>query len=590
MQVPKRPFPFTLLWLALLAAPTLQAQTVAIEAFADPPTVMVGESAQYTVRLHNAGGVPNMVAPRVDGLEFSGSASTSSSTQIINGRRSSFTELSWTFRGLREGEFTIPGRTVRIANENLVIPPVAVRVVPQSEEARSRARLLLEIPERSFYVGEAIPATLHLLVRRDLNLAGAEFPQTDEASVQHTPFSNSPRRGSVRYQGILYQTLTWDFHLTPVRNGSFNLQFAQNIVLQTTDPDTRNYGFFNFGRTRNEQLTVVNDAVTLNVLPLPTEGRPESFAGAVGDFRVEAHWSTSALTVGDPVTLTLRLSGTGNFDRIGAPELPAWGNWRIYPPRVEFESPGQSPIEGTKSFEYILLPESLDITELPAFSYSTFDPASGRYVTHFFAAQPITIAPAKDAGGETAFFNHSSGDAARAPGSILPLRPEPGKLHSPRTNVWQSPLFWGVQGGIGALFLAAFLAESRNSRRHNDQRWQIADQQQRHLRQLLRKAALAARSGDALAVHIAARQILQILISQSADTLVEPGSLATADCIALLQRCNLGDDSCAEAIRLLETADALQFAGIPAAGVSAESAFQQLQRLTNEFSSAKANR
>ena len=58
------------------------------------------------------------------------------------------------------------------------------------------------------------------------------------------------------------------------------------------------------------------------VLPVPSSGRPESFAGAVGSgFSLEATADRSVVRVGDPIELKIKLTGDATMETLSLPRL-----------------------------------------------------------------------------------------------------------------------------------------------------------------------------------------------------------------------------------------------------------------------------
>src|ERR1700679_2660026 len=98
-------------------------------------------------------------------------------------------------------------------------------------------------------------------------------------------------------------------------------------------------------------------AVELTVKPLPVAGRPADFAGAVGNFELSADGSPKRVKMGDPVTMKIKVSGQGNFDRVTAPVLKEPDGWRSYPPSNTFQGDDDIATRGTKIFEMAVIPE-----------------------------------------------------------------------------------------------------------------------------------------------------------------------------------------------------------------------------------------
>ena len=119
--------------------------------------------------------------------------------------------------------------------------------------------------------------------------------------------------------------------------------------------------------------------VTLDVKPLPANA-PDTFAGAVGDFRLTAQVDHTITKVDEPVTLRLTLSGQGNVRLAPVPALPDLEGWRILErgEDVRVEKAG-GQIVGTRTLDYLLLPTVGGSITLPTIEYLFFDPAAGEF-------------------------------------------------------------------------------------------------------------------------------------------------------------------------------------------------------------------
>jgi hypothetical protein len=49
---------------------------------------------------------------------------------------------------------------------------------------------------------------------------------------------------------------------------------------------------------------------------LPEEGRPDNYSGAVGQFVFDVKVKPTEVALGDPITITLQITGEGNVDSI----------------------------------------------------------------------------------------------------------------------------------------------------------------------------------------------------------------------------------------------------------------------------------
>ncbi len=219
------------------------------------------------------------------------------------------------------------------------------------------------------------------------------------------------------------------------------------------------YDAYNMAPPR--QVKLESQTVTLEVKPLPEAGKPADFSGAIGQFKLEAEAVPTKAQTGDPVTIRLRLSGQGNFDRINPPVLSDDRGLRTYPPTSKFKPDDEVNLSGVKTFEQVVIAEG-PRTSLPAYHFNYLDPATGRYVTVDTPPLPVRIE-----GGNLATPTPAPAASMTAPGSASPTPPpaptprrapedihyilaEPGPLRDDAAflPMYRRPFFWEVQGGI----------------------------------------------------------------------------------------------------------------------------------------------
>ena len=136
-----------------------------------------------------------------------------------------------------------------------------------------------------------------------------------------------------------------------------------------------------FGRSaRTQRLRA--EPLKIEVLPLPAAGRPANFdPAAVGKFNIDAKIDRSEVAVGEPVSLTVTITGQGNLRKLAPPRLPTMDGWKVYEPKTEVKIDNAGGISGHKTIEYLMLSERPGTTMVPAFELTYFDPAARKYVT-----------------------------------------------------------------------------------------------------------------------------------------------------------------------------------------------------------------
>jgi BatD DUF11 like domain len=129
----------------------------------------------------------------------------------------------------------------------------------------------------------------------------------------------------------------------------------------------------------------------VRVIPVPIEGKPPEYSGAVGKFNLDVEVSSTNVSVGEPITLRIRVSGEGNVESLSVPHLAQTTGWKFYPPSNQFESNDPLGIQGVKVFEVVVEPESAALKEIPEIRFAFFDPETKKYQTLRHPAIPIRV-------------------------------------------------------------------------------------------------------------------------------------------------------------------------------------------------------
>jgi hypothetical protein len=166
--------------------------------------------------------------------------------------------------------------------------------------------------------------------------------------------------------------------------------------------------------SREESHQASSESVTVVVRDPPAGGRPPDFRGAVGRFSLDARMDSRSGRVGDPLLLTVRVSGAGNVHFFPRPELKVpWGEAVAAAERVEMDS-STVTVRGTKEFDWVITPAHDGDVEVPAIKYPYFNPLTEHYELAVTSPQRLTIAPGTLAGADS---------SALPAAALLALRP-----------------------------------------------------------------------------------------------------------------------------------------------------------------------
>jgi hypothetical protein len=309
----------------------------------------------------------------------------------------------------------------------------------------------MNLGAKTAYVGQAVPVDLRFYFPAEMVRDGWEPPPPQFSGDGFSVASLSPpKQTDGERDGAQYRIVTFRTTIIPAKTGDLEIPPA-TVGLQLIG---------GFGRP--EEIKVTSNAAKLRVDPLPEEGRPLSFSGAIGqDLKLSSSVSPKSAEPGEPLEYTLTISGRGNFDAMVAPELNAISGWRTYQPKETFQADDATGFGGSKSFEYKIVARR-DQTVTPGAEFSYFDLAEKKYVTR--VAEPIAV----DAKGRESSAAESASDGSSPPAAGATERAEAlaqgigeaAKDFASRGKesfapLLSSPSFWWINLSIAAAFLIA---------------------------------------------------------------------------------------------------------------------------------------
>lgn len=482
------------LW--LLAAAGAQGATVSAQV--QPSQARPNQVVNYVITVQNGqvNAIPNLRLPLQIGQNSA--VSTSQQYSIINNQQTVTLQFSWGLAASEPGEFVIPPQDVVVDGQALKTNEVKLTVVQGADPQRRRGTesprdaneplLQIEVGKKEFYQGEVVPITASLYVPRQTQLRRLGLIDIEKTDFAIARFPQQSEQTATSIDNMGYVVLTFRSTLSSLRTGDLKLGPATMELLvdvpmegggrQNVFPPGFPQAFFGVP-SEPRKMVISSQAVNVKVLPLPAEGKPAKFSGAVGDFSLSASGSPTTLNVGDPLSVELVVEGTGNFDALTAPTLVTPDAWKLYPPkRYNIEGQldqNQMPtLERKVGYSQVLVPEAVH-PALPPFELNFFSPSKKQYVTLRTQPIPLSMSPAPNtpAAGTAAGATTVEG----VPPPPVPT-PQPDitdiVVRAPSSARWvtptgtllvRQPRFWAVQSvPVGLFVLACVLAVVRRRR------------------------------------------------------------------------------------------------------------------------------
>ena len=392
---------------------------------------------------------PDVMTPHVDpalgALQFIGvTPKVSSSISIVNGSVTRTHEVLFAFRyrylarepgAVRIAPFSVSqgGRSLSTASVELKI-----REVPTSNVID----VAVGIPDGPIFVGQKVPVFVEFWIDREVQndlvsyaldvplLSSPNLRFIDEpGSVRDTELTIQsdagtlllPARSMERVRnGRTYLVVRAERTMVPLSPGQLDIAGARVVIDQGVQ--------FRRDMFRQRQATTVRKLmartrdIELEVAEVPLEGRPSSFAGAIGrGFTLDVSADRSVVQLGEPIALRFMLRGDGDLSSAGLPPLDAEGlfdsnHFRLPEDRATgvLEDDGG----GGKQFELNVRVLDAAVREIPALAYSWFDADSRRFETTHSRPIALSVGAAQVIG---------AGQVERRPGS----EDEPASERSP---------------------------------------------------------------------------------------------------------------------------------------------------------------
>jgi hypothetical protein len=417
--------------LMLAACLGVTATAAEVTAQLDREAVPAGSGAIMTLRISggNAGepaipDVPNLIVePR----------GQSRQTHWINGTTTSTVIYHYAVGSKTPGDYQIPAIDVVVDGNKFSTQPLKLKVLAaaaaqppagmpatppgtkpdgdaETDTGPNRFGFLTVDPatnDRDYvYVGEIAPVRIRAWFPADVRPELRSGIQPEGKAFTLHNVSDQPQQTQEIKDGKRYRVVTWFGGISATKAGKFPASLSLNATVAVRDgaapkPRRRTGGPFDdpfFGgifddmnvRMIQKDVTLKSDDRQIEVRPLPTAGRPNGFSGAVGDFKFDDWNLPNAWRSGEPQQIAARLSGSGNFSLMNAPELTPADAWKTYPGKNEFTPGDVASFSGSKVFQFSAVPRKGG-AQKAGLTFSFFDPNIGSYKTITSPLKPIQV-------------------------------------------------------------------------------------------------------------------------------------------------------------------------------------------------------
>lgn len=365
---------------------------VTFEAKASKTKLGVNERLRIDFEMNEDG--DNFNPPAFENFTVVGGPNQSVSNSWINGKRSYSKTYSYFLEPRKRGKFTIGQAEITIDGELYKTVPIDVEVTEAVDTptdgnntefvASENLHLVAEVSKSEPYLNEAITVVYKLYVsprisvsnwREVDNPAYRDFWSQNidirELKVEDGEYRGEPYRYVILRKTILYPQKTGELDLEPL------------TLSVAVDVPTERRSIFGGRIFTTVNKTIAAGKRTIDVKPLPEEGKPAGFTGAVGkNLEFDVSVDKTSLNATESLQAKVEVQGSGNLKLFNLPKLTVPSSMEMYDPEYsEDVRTNLSGMEGTISDTYTLVAENKGKYPLPSMSFSYFDLNSETYKT-----------------------------------------------------------------------------------------------------------------------------------------------------------------------------------------------------------------
>jgi len=398
-----RKYTFVVLALIALFVGNAVAQVQVFAQVDSKKDVYVGESFTYHVIIdgeNNPGQVDLTPLAKYNPQSVGNRDVSQTSISIINGKTTKNVVkryvMSYSLVSNQTGQIELSPVKVAVAGKNYQTNPVSVNILKPG--TTDQLDLEIELSEQRCYIGQPVLMTIKFYFSADISDPQFSIPvfngdafyfenpdildrQTKEFDLgsgttvlvsQHQVVHKGKQSNVLILQKILIPKISGNIQIAPA------VVSTDVVVGRSRSRDHFFDDFFSSGK-QYKRFMVSSKPLSLAVLPLPGQGKPDDFYGLVGRYTISASAKpTTDVYMGDPITLTINIGGSKYLKPVQWPKLE-----QVPELAANFKVPSQKATptiaDGFKVFTQTIRPDNNQANVIPSIPLAYFDPDTGSY-------------------------------------------------------------------------------------------------------------------------------------------------------------------------------------------------------------------
>ncbi|GAK60137.1 hypothetical protein U27_00028 [Candidatus Vecturithrix granuli] len=531
----------------------------------------------------------------------------SSSISIINGKYTSSISYQYMLSPKNTGTLEIGSATLNYEGKTYTTDPIKVEVVkgaapdqtPQGPSQQGQGSpqqteqpevfLKAEVDKETAYIGEQITVSFYLYTQ--VNISGYDISQQPQFTgfwVEELQTPSPPKLQYVALNGQQYGVaLMKKTALFPTTSGEVTIDpLVMTLAVRTrsrarawsNDPFNQLFDDPFFGGT--QEVIRKTQPLVLKILPLPEENRPATFNGDVGSYSMSVTTSAQKVTQDEPITLTVKIQGSGNIKTIKEPVITLPEAFKRYDTQItENPFPLQEPLQGEKIFETVIIPSQDGEFQIAPVQFSYFDPQRQTYQT--LHSEPIHLVVLPKAQAETPVERLiTTKEEVKLLGQdIRFIKTNMPRLTDQRGSWHQSGMFLLLHIVPILAIIAAFGYKHYRDTYMRDERYVRQKRANKQSKTRLKTAGQLMQQGNSKAFYA---EISNILRQYLGDKLNLPPAGISGEISQILIEQGLDEDSAQLLKNCLEQCDYARFAPIDASNKDMQTMLEHVEAIISQ--------
>lgn len=411
----KKPF----ISLLILLMPMVAFAAIHIRVNA-PRSVATGEDfrIEYYVSTRDVENFSGPDFPSAVNVLYGPSRSEMSSYQVINGKSSSTSSVTFTYTCSidKAGTVTIPPATIKISGKTYRTNSLTIRASGASHQGNSSSArsgggqtnspatnsgkitakdlfITVSANKTSVFEQEPVVLTYKIYTRVNLTQMTGKMPDLKGFLIQEVPLPRSKTFSVEQYKGENYQSTKWcQYVMFPQQTGKLIIPSIKfDGVVAVANPNIDPFDAFFNGNSNFAEVkkSIVAPSIAINVSKLPSP-KPSGFSGAVGKFHIASTIPAKSIRTNENMPVRVTITGVGNMKLITAPKLNLGADFEVFPPKIDDKTTLTAEgMSGAINYNYVVVPHQKGNYTLPPINFIFFNTSTNTYNTA--TTSPITF-------------------------------------------------------------------------------------------------------------------------------------------------------------------------------------------------------